>query len=94
VQVDGPAPILSANPAAKKRSERQHWGLVRKDSDSWELALPPNAIYVSREAAVRILAHQLTVLADADPNGNHDRKVQLAALLNALLSSQQTASRR
>jgi hypothetical protein len=94
IQIDRPASLLGANSGAKKRSERQHWGLVRKSQDSWEMALPPGAIYVSREAAVRILAHQLTALADSDPNGNRDRKVQLTGLLNALLSSQQADSRR
>jgi hypothetical protein len=87
VEIGQPTPILSVNSTAKKHSERHHWGLVRKDRDSWELALPPNTIYVAREAAVRIVAHQLTTLTDTDPTGNRDRKVQLARLLNTLLNT-------
>jgi NlpC/P60 family protein len=85
VQIDGPVPLVALSSSPKKRSERQHWGLVRKDRDTWELAFPADVIYLSRDAGARVVAHQLTALTDTDPKGNRERKVQLAEMLNALL---------
>jgi hypothetical protein len=86
VQVDQPVPLVAADSSVKKHSERHRWSMVRKDPDTWDIALPPDTVYVSRDTAVRLLAHQLSALTDLDPQGNHDRKVRLASLLNSILS--------
>ena len=69
--------------------ERQRWPLRRHDKNSWELTLPQNAIYLSQEIAVRMLAHQLADLADSSSNSANvaDQKAELARLLSSLLEN-------
>ncbi len=70
--------------------ERQRWPLRRQDKNNWELILPRNAIYLSQETAVSVLAHQLVTLADSgskSPNVT-DQKAELARLLSSLLENQ------
>jgi hypothetical protein len=69
--------------------ERQRWPLRRHDKNSWELTLPQNAIYLSQEIAVRMLAHQLADLADNSSNSANvaDQKAELARLLSSLLEN-------
>jgi len=87
VRISEPLIIASRTPAASKLGGTQRWNLRRRGSDSWELALPRDAIYIPREVAVRLLAHQLAALTDAHSPGQSDRKVQLARLLNVLLET-------
>jgi len=70
--------------------ERQRWPLRRHDKNSWELALPQNVIYLSQEMAVRVLAHQLSNLADDGSNSTNvtHQKAELAQLLSSLLENQ------
>jgi len=70
--------------------ERQRWPLRRHDKNSWELTLPQNATYVSQEIAVRLLAHQLSNLADSTSNSANvaNQKAELARLLSSLLENQ------
>jgi len=70
----------------KTYSETRRFALTRRDPATWEVLLPVDMIYVPREAAVRLFAHQLASMTDhreADPG--EGEKVQLARLLNALL---------
>jgi hypothetical protein len=78
--------LSGAKPAPKKRGPVQRWNLQRAQ-DGWELGLPQDTIYVPREAAARILAHQLADLTDsASTSDQHrDQKVQLARWLSLLL---------
>jgi len=71
---------VAANPA-----ERQRWTLRYAGRNSWEVVLP-REIYLTRAAAVRVLAHQLASAAD-NPQAPSDstQKAQLARLLNTLL---------
>ena len=70
----------------KQRQETQTWSFRWRDRKSWELLLPQDAIYIPREAAVRMLAHQLSRLADEEnPSDNLRQKSQLAQMLNAIL---------
>jgi hypothetical protein len=89
VSISGPSALVGGHANLKKHSEHQHWGLIRRDRDSWELALPPDAVYLPRAVAVRILAHQLAVLADSGsgsaPAPPDDKRTQLARLLDVLL---------
>jgi hypothetical protein len=81
--------MLTGSPK-EKPAERQHWGMDRVDPEQWEVSLPPGTIYVSRAAAVQIMAHQLAALTDANPPPANleQKKVQLARLLNDLLAKQ------
>ena len=87
VSISGPSALVGGHASLKKHSEHQHWGLIRRDRDSWELALPPDAVYLPRALAVRILAHQLAALADTGtaPAAPDDKRTQLARLLDVLL---------
>jgi len=80
-----PVPGEKANP--KKHSQRQRWLLSRRDDQAWELRLPPEAIYVPHDIAVRMLAHQLAVLTEDAPSRTHSQaeETELARLLSTLL---------
>jgi hypothetical protein len=86
VRVLDPVVLSGARPAPKKRGPVQRWNL-RRVEDGWELGLPQDTIYVPREAAARILAHQLADLTESDSATDRDRdqKVQLARWLSLLL---------
>ena len=89
VRITGPASVEGNNADLKKHSERHRWVLVRHDRNTWELSLPADVIYLPRDAASRILAHQLATLTDTDSENpaDHAKKVQLARLLNVLLET-------
>ena len=87
VRIHDPLVIVGSISRAGKQTETQHWILRRRGGTTWELALPQDAIYVPREAAVRLLAHQLAALTDAKSDGDPDQKAQLARLLGILLES-------
>jgi hypothetical protein len=78
--------MSGTGPAPKKRGTVQRWNLQRRQ-DNWELGLPQDTIYIPREAAARILAHQLADLTDSASATDRDRdqKVQLARWLSLLL---------
>jgi hypothetical protein len=69
--------------------ERQRWPLRRHDKNSWEVTVPQNAIYLSQEIAVRLLAHQLANLADSGSSAANvtTQKAELARLLSSLLEN-------
>jgi len=72
----------------KPWQQTQTWPLRRRDGNRWELSLPQDAIYVPRATAVRVLAHQLSLLADAEsPAANSRQQSQLAQMLNAILAN-------
>jgi len=89
VIISGPSALVGGHASLKKHLEHQHWGLIRRDRDSWELALPPDAVYFPRAVAVKILAHQLAALADSGsgsaPAPSDDKRTQLGRLLDVLL---------
>ncbi len=85
--------VISLNSVGSKTNrlwERQRWPLRRLDKNSWELTLPQDAIYLSQEMAVRVLAHQLANLTDSNPDFAKaaDQKAELARLLSSLLENQ------
>ena len=59
--------------------------MIRRSGDGWEMVFPQDAVYVPRDVAVKMLAHQLAALADAGAEGKSDQKVLLARWLNTLL---------
>jgi len=86
VRIRRPLPVMAGQAKHGKPAERQRWLLRHRDQNGWELVLPQGEIYLPRDAAVRLLAHQLTDITDDPeaPSGGRE-KGQLARLLNALL---------
>jgi hypothetical protein len=88
VRIEGLSSVAQGQAKVKNASERRRFSLTRRDAASWELIIPREAVYVPREVAVRIFAHQLASLTDhPDPETSSNEKVQLAHLLNVLLQS-------
>jgi hypothetical protein len=87
VVINGAFSLPRQNAKSKKHTERQRWLLSRRSRDTWELALPPQVIYVSNAFAVRLLVHQLAALTEdaSGPPDSIDAKIELAHLLSALL---------
>jgi hypothetical protein len=87
VVINGAFSLPRQNANSKKHTERQRWLLSRRSHDTWELALPPQVIYVSNGVAVRMLVHQLAALTEdaSGPPDSLDAKIELAHLLSALL---------
>src|SRR6266849_8276114 len=66
VRINGVFKLPRERLNSTKRTERQRWPLVRRDHNTWELTLPPEAIYIPSDVAVRMLVHQLAALT-AEP---------------------------
>src|SRR5438067_1737213 len=82
----GSTAVADGQARLRKGQEIRTWTLRRRDQKSWELLLPPDAIYMPRDSAVRVLAHRLALLADAeDSSANLKEKAQLAETLNTIL---------
>ena len=90
IRLNGAVKLPRGKTNLPKHAERQRWLLVRRDYDTWELTLPPNAIYIPNNIAVRMLAHQLATLTDetAGQTSPPEQKVQLSRLLSVLLEEQ------
>jgi hypothetical protein len=89
VRITETAALAAGQSNLKKRQEKQRWELRRRDRQSWEVMLPQAALYLSRDGAVEVLAHQHAAMTNAtDASSNNVRqKAQLAQLLNALLEA-------
>ena len=87
VVINGAFSLPRQNANSKKHTERQRWLLSRRSRDTWELAAPPEVIYVSNAIAVRLLVHQLAALTEEASGApdSIDAKIELAHLLSALL---------
>jgi hypothetical protein len=71
----------------KQWQQVQTWPIQKRDRKRWELLLPQDAIYIPKETAVRVLAHQLSMMADADSElANRRQKSQLAQMLSIILT--------
>jgi NlpC/P60 family len=78
--------VAQGQAKVKAYSENRRFSLTRRDPATWEVLLPAETIYVPREAAVRLFAHQLASMTDRpEANSGATEKVELARLLNALL---------
>ena len=88
VRITEPSSISAGKANLSKRLERQRIALVRRAGNSWDLTLPTDTVYIPRQFAVRILAHQLATLTDDAPEegGCSQQKAELARLLNQLLA--------
>lgn len=86
VQMNEPSSLTGGEANFQRRSEKQRWPLYRSGRD-WNLELPTNAIYVPKEAAVKLLAHQLANMTArrSFPSQASPQEAQLARLLDRLL---------
>ena len=78
---------LSAGDAnLQRRSEKQRWPLYR-NGEQWRLESPTEAIYLPKETAVRLLAHELAAMTGRRTTSTHgtQQEAQLARLLDRLL---------
>ena len=86
IEIDELASVIAGQIEAKRRFERKHWSLTRGDGKHWEVELPRGTIYVARQAAPQILAHQLAALTDSSPDTKGVvEQSQLAHTLDVLL---------
>jgi hypothetical protein len=90
VRMNGVLKLPGDGKNSARRTERQRWLLVRRGHDTWELALPTEAIYVPSDVAVRMLVRQLEGLTEetVEQPIRAEKKVQLSRLLNMLLEKQ------
>ena len=86
VQMNEPSSLAAGQANLQRRSEKQRWPLYRNGNE-WELELPSNAIYLPKDTAVRLLAHQLATMTGGRTTPAHatPQEAQLARLLDHLL---------
>jgi hypothetical protein len=86
VQIDELVSLTGDKVEGHKQSERQRWALRRIGNKSWTLTPLRDAIYLPRQKAERILAHELAELTDDTPGDTSDtqKKAELARLLDVL----------
>jgi hypothetical protein len=86
VRLDGVMFIADGRVDGRSGAERQRWTLSRSRSNTWSLTPASNAIYLSQNAAERVVAHTLATLTDSGPESPAAKreKSQLSRLLNSL----------
>ncbi|HVO63132.1 MAG TPA: NlpC/P60 family protein [Terriglobales bacterium] len=86
VHMNEPSSMAGGQANLQRRSEKQRWPLYR-NGKKWQLELPTNAIYVPKDTAVRLLAHQLATITGRGnvPPSRTQQEAQLARLLDRLL---------
>lgn len=94
VRLTGALKFSKQKTSSTKHNESQRWVLIQRDREHWEITLPPDAIYIPSDVAVRTLAHELAALTD-DTMGSTSaqQKMQLTRLLNLSLSPQKSLTR-
>lgn len=86
VRVRGISSVEQGQVKVKDSTVTKRFSLTHRDPESWEVIIPADAVYVPRESAVRIFAHQLASLTDhPDPAASETEKIQLARLLSVLV---------
>jgi hypothetical protein len=86
VRVHGMSSVEQGQVKVKDSTVTKRFSLTRRDPASWEVIIPADSVYVPRDSAVRIFAHQLASLTDhPDPDAGGTEKVQLARLLSVLV---------
>jgi hypothetical protein len=84
VQMNEPSSVAGGQTNLQRRSEKQRWPLYR-NGKQWQLELPGNAIYLPKDAAVRLLAHELATITGRPNAAPTQQEAQLARLLDHLL---------
>jgi hypothetical protein len=84
VQMNEPSSMAGGEANLQRRSEKQRWPLYR-NGKRWQLELPTNAIYMPKDTAVRLLAHELATMTGRRNAPPTQQEAQLARLLDRLL---------
>ncbi len=86
VRLNEPSSLADGQANLQRRSEKQRWPLYR-NGKQWQLELPTDAIYVPKDTAVRLLAHELAAMTAgrAQATERTEQEAQLARLLDRLL---------
>jgi hypothetical protein len=84
VQMNEPSSVADGQANLQRRSEKQRWPLYR-NGKQWQLELPTNAIYLPKDTAVRLLAHELAKMTGRQNPAPTQQEAQLARLLDHLL---------
>ncbi|MGA8271334.1 MAG: hypothetical protein WB919_07215 [Candidatus Sulfotelmatobacter sp.] len=86
VQIDELASFTGGKTELRRRSEHQRWSLTRNSNKAWTLIPSPGAVYVSPQAAQRILIRELGQISENTPdNAVKTRQMaDLAQLLDVL----------
>jgi len=84
VQMNEPSSMAGGEANLQRRSEKQRWPLYR-NGKQWQLELPTNAIYMPKDTAVRLLAHELATMTGRRNAPPTQQEAQLARLLDRLL---------
>jgi hypothetical protein len=86
VRINEPTSLIAGKVDGKKRSEKLRWPLTRAGGGGWQVQLPLDTIYVARQAAPRILSHQLASLTEGSPDTESlAEQSQLARALAVIL---------
>jgi hypothetical protein len=86
VQMNEPSSLSAGEANLQRRSEKRRWPLYR-NGEQWQLEFPTEVIYLPKETAVRLLAHQLAAMTGSGTTSTHgtQQEAQLARLLDRLL---------
>ena len=91
VKVTSRASLSGEKRETKRREEKHRWEL-RREASGWSALAPLDRVYVPRDAAVRVLAGQLSKLAASEKDSAQSaallrQEAQLAGFLNDLLKN-------
>jgi hypothetical protein len=91
VQIESHVGISREGADFKKRRMKVRWEL-RQDQAGWKAIAPKGQVYISRDAAVRVLSAQLAEMAQSEEAARHEdatvgQEARLANLLSALLGN-------
>ena len=81
--------VIGGRANSNEATKLVSWSLRRRDPETWEIEGPPDAEYLTREAAVPLIAHRLAELTEGrDSTGFDDKSLMesLAHLLNTLIA--------
>jgi hypothetical protein len=86
VQMNEPSSLSAGEANLQRRSEKRRWPLYR-NGEQWQLEFPTEVIYLPKQTAVRLLAHQLAAMTGSGTTSTHgtQQEAQLARLLDRLL---------
>ncbi len=86
VRFNAPSSLTHGQADLQRHSEKQRWPLYRS-GNQWQLELPGDAIYLPKDTAVRLLAHELAAMTGRRAPGSEktEQEAQLARLLDRLL---------
>jgi hypothetical protein len=86
IQIEELFSLAEGKAEIRQESERQRWAMRLDDNGNWRLTPSRNAIYLSRHAAERLVAHEFAQLTEdtSENTSGIQEKAELARLLEVL----------